>query len=73
VIAAHVESGWDIVTRGISVATALEACHNKADAMAMGVIAAQQMSHAQAQIKQQRYLARVVVYVEQEGAKADSD
>ena len=73
VIAAHVEGGWDVVTRGISVATALEACHTKADAMAMGVIAAQQMSHAQAQMKQQRYLERVNAYVEQEGAKSDSD
>jgi hypothetical protein len=73
VIAAHVEGGWDVVTRGISVATALEACHTKADAMAMGVIAAQQLSHAQAQINQQRYLARVDIFVEQERAKAESD
>jgi hypothetical protein len=73
VIAAHVEGGWDIVTRGISIATALEACHTKADAMAMGVIAAQQMSHAQAQINQQKYLTRVEAYVKQARTKVESD
>ena len=63
-IAGHAQSGWDIATGGFSVVAALEACYNKADAMAIGVMGAQLRSHATAQKNQQEYLARVTAYVE---------
>ena len=72
-IAGHAQSGWDVATGGFSVIAALEACYNKADAMAIGVIGAQLTSHAIAQQKQRDYLERVNVYVEQERARQASE
>lgn len=64
-IADHAVNGWDIITLGMSRATAFAACETKAIAMATAVIGTQGIYHKEAHDVQEKYKAAVAEYVEE--------